>query len=169
MSVYLKTTKEDIDYEAVAALLNSFGMSGRNADEQERIFKSSYAVSFLYDGDKLIGCARALSDGVCEAALYNIALAREYHGRKLGRMLIESILEQVRGCNIILYTHPRTVAMYEKFGFRRHVYSSTQRKEWNADDLKRMEKTGFLLPEGYRFSDNELGRSVGGNDEKTEI
>lgn len=168
MSVYLKTTKEDIDYEAVAALLNSFGMSGRNADEQERIFKSSYAVSFLYDGDKLIGCARALSDGVCEAALYNIALAREYHGRKLGRMLIESILEQVRGCNIILNTHPRTVAMYEKFGFRRQK-TGMAIYQGNADDLKRMEKTGFLLPEGYRFSDNELGRPVGENDEKTEI
>lgn len=154
MSIYVKTTKNDIDYEAVASLLKSFGMSDRNAQRQEQIFKNSYAVSFLYDGDTLIGCARALSDGVGEAALYSVALSREYHGQKLGRMLIESILSQVRGCNVILYTHPQTVGLYEHFGFRRQK-TGMAFYQGNANDLKRMEQTGFILPEGYRFHDSE--------------
>lgn len=154
MAIYIKNTKDDIDYEAVSRLLRSFGMSDRDASGQETIFKNSYAVSFLYDDDKLIGCARALSDGVCEAAIYNIALCKDYHGQQLGRRLIESILEQVKGCNVILYTHPQTVAMYEKFGFRRQK-TGMAIYQGNAEDLERMERVGFILPEGYRFGDNE--------------
>ena len=83
MSYSVKTTKEGIDYNAVSKVLKSFGMSDCDVDTQKKIFQNSYAVSFLYDDDKLIGCARALSDGFCEAALYNIALAEEYHGQGL--------------------------------------------------------------------------------------
>lgn len=69
MSYSVKTTKEGIDYNAVSKVLKSFGMSDCDVDTQKKIFQNSYAVSFLYDDDKLIGCARALSDGFCEAAL----------------------------------------------------------------------------------------------------
>lgn len=154
MSYSIKTTKEGIDYNAVSKVLKSFGMSDRDVDTQKKIFQNSYAVSFLYDDDKLIGCARALSDGFCEAALYNIALAKDYHGQGLGRILIESIIEQVKQCNIILYTHPQTIAMYEKFGFRRQK-SGMAIYHGNETELQRFEEVGFILPEGYRFHDNE--------------
>lgn len=47
--------------------------------------------------------------------------------------------------------------MYEKMGFRRQktgmaIYNG------NADSLKWMEDTGFLLEEGYRFGDNDYER-----------
>lgn len=85
---------------------------------------------------------------------YNIALAEEYHGQGLGRILIESIIEQVKQCNIILYTHPQTIAMYEKFGFRRQK-SGMAIYHGNETELQRFEEVGFILPEGYRFHDNE--------------
>ncbi len=154
MSYRIKTTKENIDYSAVNSLLRYYGMSECDVDTQRKIFQNSYAVSFLYDGDRLIGCARALSDGFCEAALYNIALAEEYHGQGLGRMLIESIVEQVKHCNIILYTHPQTIAMYEKFGFRRQK-SGMAIYHGDKEDLQRFEEVGFILPEGFRFHDNK--------------
>lgn len=69
-------------------------------------------------------------------------------------MLIESILAQVKGCNIILYTHPQTVGLYENFGFRRQK-TGMAIYQGNENDLERMEKVGFILPEGYRFNDNE--------------
>lgn len=78
-----------------------------------------HAVAFICDGDKIVGCGRALSDGVCQAAIYNVALRPAYQGNGFGRAIVDSLVEQVKGCTIILYTHPQTLAMYEKFGFRR--------------------------------------------------
>lgn len=150
MSITVRTDKTDIDWEAVAALLSSFGLSHLSAEEQRRVFTNSAVVAFIYDDDKLIGCGRALSDGVCQAAIYNIALDRAYHGRGLGRLLIDSILSQVEGQTVILYTHPQTVAMYEKFGFRRQktgmvIFAGGSERE------QKMEEMDFLLPVGHRF------------------
>ena len=64
MSIRLVTDKENVDYQAVADILDHFGLSHFDAATEEKIFKNSYATAFIYDGDQVVGCARAISDGV---------------------------------------------------------------------------------------------------------
>ena len=151
-----KTTKEDIDWQQVSDILRRSGLSDHTAKEQEIIFTNSYAVVFVYHKETLVGVGRALSDGVCQAAIYNIALEEEFQGNGTGKKLINLLLDQVKGQNVILYTHPRTVALYEKMGFRR---SKTAMCIYSGSEESRsfMEREGFLLPEKYRFVD-EYGR-----------
>ena len=150
MSIHVKTDKDNVDWQAVADLLSFYGLSHLSAGDQETVFKNSAVVAFIYDGDRLVGCGRALSDGVCQAAVYNIALEEKYHGRQLGRLLIDSILKQVEGQTVILYTHPQTVAMYEKFGFRRQKTGFVL-FAGGEERARHMEEMDFLLPKGYRF------------------
>ena len=77
MSIRLVTDKENVDYQAVADILDHFGLSHFDAATEEKIFKNSYATAFIYDGGQGVGCARAISDGVCQAAIYNVALLEE--------------------------------------------------------------------------------------------
>lgn len=152
MNITYKTTKENIDWQRVAEILDSSGLSHHTAEKQKIMFMNSYAVVFVYDDERIVGVARALSDGVCQAAVYNIALDKEYQGNGIGREMIERLLAQLEGQNIILYTHPKNIALYEKFGFRRNktamcIFANA------ADHLEWMEKTGFFLPEHYRFED----------------
>lgn len=151
-----KTTKESINWQEVSDVLRRSGLSDHTPEEQETIFTNSYAVVFVYHKNQIIGVGRALSDGVCQAAVYNIALEEEYQGSGIGRKLIGLLLDQVKGQNVILYTHPRTVALYEKMGFRR---SKTAMCIFCGPEDTRMwmEQEGFLLPEKYRFVD-EYGR-----------
>lgn len=152
MSIIIRTEKEQIDWKKVSQLLAYYGLSHYDADITKVIFQRSYAVAFAYDDDRLIGCARALSDGIAQAGIYNVALEESYHGQQIGRKLIESIKEQVKGCTIILYTHPDTVNLYEKFGFRRQKTGMVLLDK-PQDEKLWMEEVGFLLPEGYRFHD----------------
>lgn len=151
-NITYKFTKEDVNWQEVSDVLRRSGLSDYSAGEQEIIFKNSYAVVFVYDEDKIVGVGRALSDGICQAAVYNIALDEEYQGYGIGRRLITLLLDQLKGQNIILYTHPRTVALYEKMGFRRNKTAmcifdvGKEKQEW-------MEQEGFLLPENYRFTE----------------
>ena len=64
MSIRLVTDKENVDYQAVADILDHFGLSHFDAATEEKIFKNSYATAFIYDG-------------VCQAAIYNVALLEE--------------------------------------------------------------------------------------------
>lgn len=156
MEITYKTTKEDINWQEVSDVLRRSHLSDRPAQEQKTIFTNSYAVVFVYDGEHIVGVARALSDGVCQAAVYNVALDEEYQGNGIGREMIARLVAQLQGQNIILYTHPQTVAMYEKFGFRRNKTALSMFAA-AEDHMEWLESTGFFLPKGYRFCD-EYGR-----------
>ena len=151
-----KITKDNINWQEVSDVLKRSGLSDHTAKEQETIFTNSYAVVFVYHKEKIVGVGRALSDGICQAAVYNIALDEEFKGYGIGRKLITMILDQVKGQNVILYTHPQTVALYEKMGFRRS--KTAMCIFWGTEDSRDfMEREGFMLPEKYRFVD-EYGR-----------
>jgi ribosomal protein S18 acetylase RimI-like enzyme len=153
MGIEIRTSKDNVNWERVSLILQNAGLSHEAAERQKLIFEHSYAVAFAYDGDLLIGCGRALSDGICQAAIYNIAVDPLYHGKQIGRAVIEALISQLQGCTIILYTHPQTIALYEKFGFRRQKTGMVLlQKEQN--EVEWMEKEGFLLPKAYRFGDN---------------
>ena len=151
-NIIVKTTTEGVDFKKVEYILKQSGLSEAPAEVHEKAFTNSAVKVFLYDGKELIGVARALSDMVSQGAIYNVALLDEYQGQGLGRLMIEKLIEQMPGQNVILYTHPQTVWMYEKFGFRRaksameYFPIEDSHKEW-------MENEGFFLPEGYRFVD----------------
>lgn len=154
MSITIKTTKENADWKGVAELLDHFGLSHLDTETQKQVFLNSYAIALAYDGERLIGCGRVISDGICQAAMYNIAVNEEYQGQGIGRQIIESLLGQVKGCTVTLYTHPRSVALYEKFGFRRLKTGLTRFADPDHA-LEYLEGTGFIFPEKYRFNDSE--------------
>lgn len=175
-----KETNDEIDWQALADLLNRAfrhphdpvhkpgfqrtsasgvnagkGSSGRKrtAESVKQVFSASYGVEYAYDGRKLIACGRVLSDGLEQAAVYNIGVDPDYQGYGLGRQLISRLLDQVTGCETILYTHPQTVKFYEKLGWRR---MKTGFVIHPGGTFSEFEKTqGFLLPEGFRYENDE--------------
>ena len=157
MSYHIQVSVENINWERVAELLSYFGLSNFDAKTQKKVFENSYAVAFAFDETKLIGVGRALSDGICQAAIYNIALDEEYQGLGIGKGIINSLINQVKSCNIILYTHPQTIDLYEHLGFRR---MKTGMVMYEGSDLDKMEEIGFILPEKHRFGDNYYERKI---------
>lgn len=153
MAIEIRTTTQGTNWERVRRILEEAGLSHDDADIQRQVFERSYAVAMAYDGDVLIGCGRVLSDGLRQAAIYNIALEPAYRGREIGRAIIESLMEQVKGCTVILYTHPQTIGLYETLGFRRQK-TGFVRFDLQPERMTFMEREGFLLPEGHRFGDN---------------
>lgn len=114
----LRQSCDGVDWAAVRDLLKEAGMSFHDADKHRRAFQAAYAVVFAYDGEALIGCGRALSDGVYQAALYDIAVLPSYQGGGLGRRLVEALMADLDHCNVILYASPGKEDFYRKLGFR---------------------------------------------------
>ena len=110
---------KNIDFSQVCEILHFYGLSDLDVDTQEKVFKNSYAVVFLLDEKKIIGVGRAISDGICQAALYNLAVRDEYQGNGFGKVIVDHLLKQVEGCNVILYTHPKHIGLYEHWGLSR--------------------------------------------------
>lgn len=128
----IKTTTEGIDFDEVRDLLNGYGLSDLDSDTQRLVFERSYAKVFLLDDGHIAGVGRALSDGVCQASIYNIAVREDLWGRGLGKTIVDELLKQVEGCNVVLYTHPKHIGLYEHWGFKKlkTSYAHFQREEY---------------------------------------
>ena len=108
-----------IDWERIPEILKTVGMSYRDADTHCKTFSCSASVVFVYDDHKLIGFGRAISDGLIQAAIYDVAVLPSYQGLGLGRQIIDRIAASLPGCNFILYAAPGKELFYKKLNFRR--------------------------------------------------
>ncbi|WP_283607819.1 GNAT family N-acetyltransferase [Faecalispora anaeroviscerum] len=119
MNVTIEYNCEQINWEELATVIETAGLSPHPPETFRKAFENSFAVVFLRDGKRLIGCGRALSDATFQSAIYDIALLPEYHGQGLGRTLLEEMLRQLPDSNVILYASPGKETFYERFGFGR--------------------------------------------------
>lgn len=109
----------DINWGDVPEILKTVGMSFHDPDIHKKTFLSSASVVFAFDDQQLIGFGRAISDGLIQAAIYDVAVLPDYQGMGIGKQLIEKIVSSLPGCNFILYAAPGKERFYEKLKFRR--------------------------------------------------
>jgi ribosomal protein S18 acetylase RimI-like enzyme len=119
MEIRLQFTSGGVSWDQVAEILKMNGMASYSADLHRKAFENSYSSVFAFDGDTLVGFARALSDGAYQAALYDVAVKPEYQRKGVGKRMVESIVMNCPGCNFILYASPGKEAFYRKINFRR--------------------------------------------------
>jgi ribosomal protein S18 acetylase RimI-like enzyme len=91
--------------------------NGRSVDALRLSFEQSQHVAFARDGDRVVGMARLLSDGVCNAYLVDLWTASPYRRRGIATALIRSLLDEVPGQHVGLQTDDAQ-KLYESVGFR---------------------------------------------------
>ena len=73
---------------------HAFWAEGRSLAQLRRMLAGSAAVVSLWRGRRLVGFARASSDGVFRAVLWDVVVAGDEQGRGLGRRLVEALLQE---------------------------------------------------------------------------
>jgi len=109
----------DINWDSVSQILKLGGMASYAGEIHQKAFENSHTVVFAFDGGQLIGFGRAISDGVYQAALYDLAILPEYQGQGIGKLIIEEIKKALPNCNFILYAAVGKEAFYERLDFRK--------------------------------------------------
>jgi ribosomal protein S18 acetylase RimI-like enzyme len=119
MNIKIQYNCSDINWNDVSNILKKVGMSYFEENVHKKAFENSHTVVFAFDDDKLIGFGRAISDGVYQAAIYDVAVLPEYQSKKIGATIIDSILKLIPTCNAILYASPGKEIFYEKQNFKK--------------------------------------------------
>lgn len=113
--------KSEIDLNQLQALfkLGAFWAKERSIDDLRIAIENSEPVISLWDGQKLIGFARATSDGIYRATIWDVVIHPEYRGAGLGSKLVETVLSHPRMNRVervyLMTTHQQR--FYEKIGF----------------------------------------------------
>jgi N-acetylglutamate synthase-like GNAT family acetyltransferase len=86
--------KEKIDIYQLQSLfdLTAFWAQNRKIEDLEIAIKHSNPVIAVWDGESLIGFARATSDGIYRASIWDVIVHPEYRGAGLGSKLVETVL-----------------------------------------------------------------------------
>jgi N-acetylglutamate synthase-like GNAT family acetyltransferase len=112
---------EDIDIPQLQELLNrsAFWAIDRRVEDLQIAIDRSEPVVSVWDEDKLIGFARATSDGIYRAAIWDVAIDPDYQRLGLGRRLVETVLahpyiQRVERVYLFTTHHQR---FYEQLGF----------------------------------------------------
>lgn len=121
----------DIDVYDLQALCDKVGWPRRPPSKLATALKNSYIVATLHsrrvstDGEvngqkKLIAMARATSDHVFNATIWDVLVDPSYQGQGLGKALIEklirTLLQRDIG-NISLFADSQVVEFYQNLGF----------------------------------------------------
>lgn len=119
MELEIKDDCLDTDWTLVAAILKSVGMAYTDPEIHKKAFEASHTTIFVYHDQQLIGFGRAISDGVYQAAVYDVAVLPDVQGKRVGTLIMRQILQRVAGCTVILYASPGKEIFYQKLGLRR--------------------------------------------------
>jgi ribosomal protein S18 acetylase RimI-like enzyme len=105
MAVRVDGSLEGIDWdEAKADLAADRWDNGRSAAALRRAFEQSQHVVFARDGDRVVGMARMLSDGVSNAFVVDVWTMSSYRRQGIASRMMSHLLDRVPGQHVGLQT-----------------------------------------------------------------
>ncbi|CAN1210440.1 GNAT family N-acetyltransferase [Tumidithrix helvetica PCC 7403] len=112
---------DQVDLNQLLALfkIGAFWANERNLDSLAVAIANSDPVVTVWDNDRLIGHARATSDVVYRATIWDVVIHPDYRGTGLGRKLVQTVLAHPKVCNVervyLMTTHQQS--FYQHIGF----------------------------------------------------
>jgi ribosomal protein S18 acetylase RimI-like enzyme len=127
-----------IDWDRAKADLASDRFdNGRSADALRRSFEQSQHVAFARDGDRVVGMARLLSDGVSNAYLVDVWTASTHRRQGIASEMIRALLDAVPGQHVGLQTDDAQ-ELYRSLGFEQQPeFWSLVVGSWLENDANR--------------------------------
>ncbi|HEY1552388.1 MAG TPA: GNAT family N-acetyltransferase [Kofleriaceae bacterium] len=74
-------------------------------------------VAHAYDGDRLVGFGRVISDGVVTAYVNNVMVDPDYRRRGIGRLVMAALMTGHDGVKFVLHTRTGSRSFYRAIGF----------------------------------------------------
>ena len=114
----------------------AFWARERQVEDLAQVLAHSHAIASCWDGTRLIGFARALSDGIYRATIWDVVIHPDYQGFGLGRKLVETLLSHQLMSRVervyLMTTYQQ--GFYQQIGFQEN--QSTTMVLLNSEELQ---------------------------------
>jgi GNAT superfamily N-acetyltransferase len=119
VQIDIKHDSSGVDWKTVSETLKRVGMTYDDPDMHKKAFVASHTAVFAYHAGQLVGFGRAISDGIFQAAIYDVAVVPEFQKKGIGKAIMKSILDRLPQCNLIMFATPGKEGFYQTLGFRK--------------------------------------------------
>jgi predicted GNAT family acetyltransferase len=111
------TELDDVDWVEMKTTLRQDNFdNGRTPEQLEKSFRNSAVHIIAYAEGKIIGTARALSDGVCNAYVVDVWTLTHYRHQGIATKMMRMLLDHFPGQHVYLFTED-VAEFYRKLGF----------------------------------------------------
>src|SRR5882724_3655466 len=118
MKLEYRDDLRNIDWQTLKAALAADNFdNGRTPEQLRRSFANSYSVCIARIGDQIVGTARVLSDGVCNAYMVDVWTASRMRRQGIAREMIRRLLDGLEGQHIYLQADDDVAEIYRRLGF----------------------------------------------------
>jgi len=138
MTIRVDSTLEGVDWARVKADLarDSFD-NGRSAEALRRSFERSQHTALGRVENRVVGMARLLSDGVCNAYLLDVWTSAEHRRQGIASRLVRDLINRAPGQHIGLQTGDG-IGFYRSLGFATQpVFMSLVVGRWLDNEANR--------------------------------
>jgi ribosomal protein S18 acetylase RimI-like enzyme len=91
-------------------------------EAMELMFEHGNVYVGAYDGEKLVGLARVMTDFVFTSYLSDLAIDEAYQHQGIGKQLIKEVKNFIPRAKIILLAAPAAEQYYPKIGMQNHAH-----------------------------------------------
>ena len=107
------------DAPTMAALLRSVGWDGQAGAPSvlASAIEGTPEFAAAWDGDRLVGTARSLTDGALQALIATVVVHPRYQGLGVGERMMHALIDDRDGVRFALAAAPGMDAWYRKLGF----------------------------------------------------
>ncbi len=141
ITLYDKSTIDNVDWQALADLLAAGGLNQRDPALVEQAWRNSTFCWFGYYDGKLVATARAISDLTWASYVADIVVAPEMQGRGYGKQLMSDIVRMLLPFGkTFIYSVPEKTAFYQQYGFR---FLTTGMVCATSESLFKLEQSGY--------------------------
>jgi predicted GNAT family acetyltransferase len=139
VSIRIDSSLDGIDWARAKADLAADDFdNGRSADALRRSFEQSQHVAIARKGDRVVGMARLLSDGVCNAYLVDVWTESSHRRQGIAAQMLQLLIAAVPGQHIGLQTNDAQ-ELYKAVGFKpQPEFWSLVSGRWLDNDANRL-------------------------------
>ena len=117
MGLKFKTESSAVNWEALKQdLVTDKFHNGRTTSQLQISFENSQVQIYVFDNERCIATARALSDSVCNAYVVDVWTQSGYRCRGIASKMMQMVARSCRGQHIYLFTDD-AVDFYRKNGY----------------------------------------------------
>jgi len=120
MEVKLHNDFTSVNLNEIQQVYASVGWMKHNPYIIRQIFKASTHITIAMNDNRVIGFGRAISDGVFNAAIYDIVVHSDYQGSGVGKLIIEDLLHNLQSVSCVhLISTSGNEGFYRRAGLKK--------------------------------------------------
>jgi GNAT superfamily N-acetyltransferase len=108
------------NWQEMKDVYESVGWMKHSKEIIQQVFEASDVIALAVYNGRIVGFGRALSDGVFNAAIYDVVVHRDFQGHGIGKAIIEDLLEQLKHVSCVhLIATTGKEEFYQKAGLKK--------------------------------------------------